>query len=72
MKLHTISSADGKLLAIMHAGDGGQFRVRVRAKENQYVHQIELPEEAAALKPHEIYRRLKIHSPGAMPVFSRE
>jgi hypothetical protein len=72
MKVHTISSADGKLLAITNAPESAKVKVRVRARENQHIHELELPEEARSLKPQEIFRRLRIHAPGQKPVYVKE
>jgi hypothetical protein len=72
MKLHAISSSNGKLIAIVGGGDLADAGVRVRPGRDQYVHELELPAEAASLKPHEIYRRLKIHAPGHPPVFTKD
>jgi len=72
MKIRTISDENGKVVAILGGGDSNKFRVRMRPKTGQYYHELELPAEAASLKPPEIHRRLKIPSPGEAPVFSME
>ena len=72
MKISSLSDSKGNVLAVLGGGESKKVSVRLRAEPDQHWHEIELPEEAAALMPHEIYRRLKIPSPGLPPVFSKE
>ena len=72
MKISTLSDGKGNILAVLRGGESKKVSVRLRPEPDQHWHEIELPEEAIALKPHEICRRLKIPSPGLAPVFSKE
>ena len=72
MKINTISDSNGNILAVLGGGESNRVRIRMRPQKDQHLHEIELPKEAASLKPHEIYRRLKVSSPGQAPVFSKE
>lgn len=72
MKISTISDGKGNIVAVLGGGESDKLRVRLRPQPDQHWHEIELPKEASKLKPHEIYRRLKIMSPGQAPVFSKK
>ena len=59
------------MLAVLGGGECEKVRIRLRPQADQHFHEIELPQEAESLKPHEIFARLKVPSPGQSPVFSK-
>ncbi|HTU50062.1 MAG TPA: hypothetical protein VMF56_05670 [Acidobacteriaceae bacterium] len=70
MKLHVVSNSEGKIVAAMRLLEDGPVRIGLRAREKQYLHEVEVPLSLHGLTHAEMARRLVVKTIGKAPAFN--